>query len=127
MAAIFHSLLLVLTFLVAVSTRFEISTALGWRKAEVSGNDFSPADPKDPKVVELAEFAINEQNKEFKTNLKFDHVSNAAFQVVQKTNYFLIIVARDGSNLGTYGAEVLLNGDSKKLVSFSKGPISNFQ
>ncbi|KAL2495540.1 cysteine proteinase inhibitor 1-like [Forsythia ovata] len=122
MASISHSLLLVLTFLVAVSTLFEIPTALGWRKAEVSGNDLTPADPKDPKVVELAKFAINEQNKEFKTNLKFDHVSKAAtFQVVQKTTYVLIIFARDGSILGTYDAQVLLNGNSKKLVAFSKG------
>ncbi|KAL2475729.1 cysteine proteinase inhibitor 1-like [Abeliophyllum distichum] len=120
MATISHSLLLVLTFLVAVSTLLEISTALGGRKAEVLDTDFRPADPKDPKVVEVAEYAINEQNKEFKTNLKFDHVWKAAYQVVQKTTYALIIFARDGSTLGKYDAEVLLNGNSKKLVAFSK-------
>ncbi|KAL2495578.1 cysteine proteinase inhibitor 1-like [Forsythia ovata] len=120
MAAISHSLLLVLTFLVAVSTLFEVSTALGGRKAEVSDTGFKPADPKDPKVVEVAEYAIDEHNKEAKTNLKFDHVLKAAFQVVQETTYSLIVAANDGTTLDNYNVVVLLNGDSKKLVAFKK-------
>ncbi|KAL2495541.1 cysteine proteinase inhibitor 1-like [Forsythia ovata] len=124
MAAISHSLLLVLTFLVAVSTLFEFSTALGGRKAKVSDTGFKPADPKDPKVVEVAVYAIDEHNKEAKTNLKFDHVLKAAFQVAQETTYSLVIVSSDEYN---YEAVVLLNGDSKKLISFRKQKIYNFQ
>ncbi|KAL2495550.1 cysteine proteinase inhibitor 1-like [Forsythia ovata] len=106
MAAISHSLLLVLTFLVAVSTLFEVSTAvLGLR------------DPKDPKVVEVAEYAIDEHNKEAKINLKLDHVLKAA---LQETTYSLVIASRDGTTLDNYDVVVLVNGDSKKLATFKK-------
>ncbi|KAL2454196.1 Cysteine proteinase inhibitor 5 [Abeliophyllum distichum] len=123
MAANSHSLLLVLTFLVAVSTLYGVSTALGGHKAKASDVGFKPLDPKDPKVVEVAEYTINEHNKEVKSNLKFDHVLKADFQVAKETTYSLIIVASDGSTLSNYEAVVLLNGDSKKLVAFKKQKI----
>ncbi|CAI9756661.1 unnamed protein product [Fraxinus pennsylvanica] len=117
MAVNSRSLLLVLTLLVAVSTLFEVSIALGGRKAKDPDTKFKPLDPKDPKVVEVAEYAINEYNKEAKTNLKFDHVFQAASQ---GTTYNLIIEASNGSVLDKYDAVVLLNGDAKTLAAFKK-------
>ncbi|CAA3017778.1 cysteine proteinase inhibitor 1-like [Olea europaea var. sylvestris] len=111
------SLLLVLTLLVALSTLFDVSTALGGRKAKESDVGFKPLDPKDPKVVEVAKFAIDEYNKEAKTNLTFQLVLKAASK---ETTYTLIIEASNGSILDKYDAVVSLNGNSKTLVAFKK-------
>ncbi|CAA2933836.1 serine threonine- kinase 2 19-like [Olea europaea subsp. europaea] len=73
----------------------------GGRKAKESDVGFKSLDPKDPKVVEVAKFAIDEYNKESKTSLKFQLVLKAASK---ETTYTLIIEASNGSILEKYDA-----------------------
>ncbi|KAK4381024.1 Cysteine proteinase inhibitor 1 [Sesamum angolense] len=53
--------------------------------------------PKDPKVVEIANFAVTEHNKEARTALAFESVVKGDTQVVAGTNYRLVIAAKNGS------------------------------
>ncbi|KAK4439438.1 Cysteine proteinase inhibitor 1 [Sesamum alatum] len=91
------------------------------RKATVGG--WRPIDnPKDPKVVEIANFAVTEHNKEASTALVFEAVVKGETQVVAGTNYRLVIAAKDGSPTGSkqYQAVVWDKPSLKfrKLVSF---------
>lgn len=125
-----HSFLLIFTFLVA-STFVGVSTALGGRKAlpveaiapapDADDEAFVTLNTKDPKVVELAKFAVDEYNKEHKAELNFSRVFEAAYTYNSKgVNYGLVIAATDETGLNGYDANVLVNKDAKKLVAFWK-------
>ncbi|XP_010542197.1 PREDICTED: cysteine proteinase inhibitor 5 [Tarenaya hassleriana] len=55
-------------------------------------------DVSDPHVVEIAKYAVEEHNKQSKTDLKLDRVVSGQTQVVAGTNYKLIIAASDGKS-----------------------------
>ncbi|KAA8520188.1 hypothetical protein F0562_014444 [Nyssa sinensis] len=85
---------------------FNVSAAVGGRKEALVGGWSPIENPKDPQVREIGEFAVNEHNKQAKTDLKFDSVVRGETQVVAGTNYRLIIAAKEGGVLNNYQAVV---------------------
>ncbi|KAJ4969006.1 hypothetical protein NE237_015707 [Protea cynaroides] len=61
---------------------------------------------KDPHVKEIAEFAVEEHNRDAKTELKYKRVVRGETQVVAGTNYRLLIAADDGGVSKKYLAVV---------------------
>ncbi|KAH6810056.1 hypothetical protein C2S51_027839 [Perilla frutescens var. frutescens] len=126
------SFLVILSLLVGSS-----SAAFSGRKALAPGPDaaapplpddfgFTPLDSKDPKVVDLARFAIDEHNKESNGALVFNAVLEAIIPSTATanggTNFQLVILATNGNDLNTYFSDVLVaQNDVKKLTSFTLG------
>ncbi|XP_042520858.1 cysteine proteinase inhibitor 1 [Macadamia integrifolia] len=73
-------------------------------------------------VQEIAQFAVEEHNKEYKTELKYDRVVQGESQVVAGANYRLIIAAKDGVVSNNYQAVVYERPweGFKSLTSFKK-------
>ncbi|XP_070001996.1 cysteine proteinase inhibitor 5 [Nicotiana tabacum] len=95
MALKFNCILAVtLLAVVVASLFFHASAALGG--GGLPGGWSPISDTKDPQVVEIGKFAVNEYNKQAKTNLVFKRVKKGATQVVAGTNYRLVISANDG-------------------------------
>lgn len=95
MALKFNCILAVtLLAVVVASLFFHASAALGG--GGLPGGWSPITDTKDPQVVEIGKFAVNEYNKQAKTNLVFKRVKKGATQVVAGTNYRLVISANDG-------------------------------
>lgn len=69
----------------------------GWKPIE---------DVKDPHVVEIGEFAVNEYNKKEKKGLVLNEIVSGESQVVSGINYKLVLDAKDGSSNGKYEAIV---------------------
>ncbi|MBA0568937.1 hypothetical protein Golob_006403 [Gossypium lobatum] len=69
----------------------------GWRPIK---------DTKDPHVMEIAEFAVEEYNKQSNGSLKLVKVVKGETQVVSGTNYRLILQAKKGAVDNTYQAVV---------------------
>ncbi|KAK9089827.1 hypothetical protein Scep_028909 [Stephania cephalantha] len=61
---------------------------------------FKPVDPKDPHVVEIARFAVDEHNKQAHTNLVFLEVFGAESQIVKGRNFKLTIRVANGTRRG---------------------------
>ncbi|KAK9089831.1 hypothetical protein Scep_028913 [Stephania cephalantha] len=59
--------------------------------AQIRVGGFQPVDPKDPHVVEIARFAVDEHNKQAHTNLVFLEVFGAESQIVKGRNFKLTI------------------------------------
>ncbi|KAL2245774.1 cysteine proteinase inhibitor 1-like [Sesamum indicum] len=90
-----RSLLCVFLAILLVSELNEASPV--WKR-ETIVDGWKPIDnPKNPKVVEIANFAVTEHNKEASTALAFESVVKGETQVVAGTNYRLVIAAKDGS------------------------------
>ncbi|CAK9311724.1 unnamed protein product, partial [Citrullus colocynthis] len=73
----------------------------------------------DPHIQSLGEFAVNEHNKQAKTQLKFKKVNSGKLQIVAGTNYDLRLTALEGTVSRTYGTLVftdLKNGNH--LINF---------
>ncbi|KAK6774710.1 hypothetical protein RDI58_029949 [Solanum bulbocastanum] len=89
-----------------------------WRKIIGFWNPIT--NTTDPKVVEIAKFAVDEHNEEEKTKLKFQEVVKGEYQVVDGLNYRLLISAKDGNTLHNYLAEVWVKPGvkSRTLTSF---------
>ena len=83
---------------------------------------------EDPHVKQIANFAISNQNKKQNTNLQLVKIINAQKQIVQGTNYKLIITAKvkDGGLIFNYetvifeGLTIKGNPIRLKLVSFKR-------
>ncbi|WCJ30744.1 Cysteine proteinase inhibitor [Euphorbia peplus] len=77
-------------------------------------------DLKDPNVVEIANFAINEHNKKTNTNLKLETIEKGDSQVVSGMNYRLLMVVNEGASKNKYEAVVWEKARThlKTLVSF---------
>lgn len=63
-------------------------------------------DIADPYIQSIGEFAVNEHNKQAKTELKFQKVISGKFQIVAGTNYHLRLTALEGTVSRTYGTLV---------------------
>ncbi|GAB4830757.1 hypothetical protein Ancab_004790 [Ancistrocladus abbreviatus] len=76
----------------------------------------------DQHVIEIAQFAVTEHNKEDGTDLEFKKVVKGESQVVAGTNYRLVIAAMNGADLGDYEAVVYERPweNYRKLTSFEK-------
>ncbi|XP_059654879.1 cysteine proteinase inhibitor 1-like [Cornus florida] len=63
-------------------------------------------DPKSSLVQEIGAFAVNEHNKQTKTDLKFESVDSGETQAVEGLNYRLILSANNGDASNKYEAVV---------------------
>ncbi|MCI44207.1 cysteine proteinase inhibitor 5-like, partial [Trifolium medium] len=75
-------LVLVLVFLMASATSMEDNICGGWGPIK---------DINDPEVIEIANYAVTEFNKQTGATLKFKKVIKGESQTVAGTNYRLII------------------------------------
>lgn len=83
---------------------------------------FTPLFSKDPKVIELATFAVDEYNKANNKKLVFSFVLEAILTTNEEvTNYELAIGATDGKDLNSYLVRISVAKDVKKLTSFAQG------
>ncbi|KAL9146778.1 hypothetical protein ABFS82_13G133100 [Erythranthe guttata] len=130
------SFIMIASFLLA-SSLFGVSTAFGGRKAmapggggEVTANPpdfginlgFLPINPEDPKVVAIAKFAIEENNKEHNANLVYTTVYEALYaEDAQGTRkYALVVAATDDKVLNDYSVSVVVAKGSQKVVAFQE-------
>ncbi|KAL2245005.1 cysteine proteinase inhibitor 5-like [Sesamum indicum] len=109
------SLLFVFLAILLASALNEASNVGGWQ----------PINPKDPQVVDIANFAVTEHNKEAGSALVFQDVVKGQKQVVAGINYQLVIAAGDGTPAGVrlyYQAIVWEQASqkSRKLLSFQQ-------
>ncbi|KAK9089830.1 hypothetical protein Scep_028912 [Stephania cephalantha] len=85
---------------------------------------FKPVDPKDPHVVEIARFAVDEHNKQAHTNLVFLEVFGAESQIVRGRNFKLTIVVANGTRRGfrtTHEALVYEGLKGQRTLKYFKG------
>ncbi|XP_027166651.1 uncharacterized protein LOC113766686 [Coffea eugenioides] len=125
MAKEFRPLLIIFFSFLISSTLFDISVTTAADDAnEVLGpaDGFRALDPEDPLVVTIGKFAVDENNKQKKENIRFENVLKAASQQSgAKTEYGLLIKAAENGTSNTYAAVVLDSKDSgKELVGFRK-------
>ncbi|WCJ34073.1 hypothetical protein M5689_015398 [Euphorbia peplus] len=82
-------------------------------------------DLKDSNIVEIANFAVNENNKKLKTNLKLETIEKGESQVVSGMKYRLLLVVNAGAWKDKYEVVVWKKAKThvKTLVSFK--PIYN--
>lgn len=114
-----ESIILILTLLVPL----DVSAAVGGPKAAaMAGGWRQIKDLNAPEVQEAAQFAVTEYNKEAATNLEYQRVANGETQVVDGTNYRLVIAAKDGAISGNYEAVVWVKpwAHYRNLTSFRK-------
>lgn len=114
------------TLLVVVATvLLHVSDAQGGRKILSTGGDdwVDIPDIKDPKVIEIGKFAVDEHNKDAKTKLEFVEIKLAKRQTkpTETTiNYRMIIRVKDDGSDDFYVAEVSdkQKEKSRNLISF---------
>lgn len=128
--------------LLAFASLFGVSTAFGGRKAlapapspDDSGVDsdttglaplpadlgFTPLDSRDPKVSELATFAVGEYNKANNAKLVLSHVLEAISTTkAQATYYGLAILATNDKDLNSYLANISVANGVMTVTSFSE-------
>ncbi|KAI3456546.1 hypothetical protein Pfo_013209 [Paulownia fortunei] len=123
---------LVLSAFLVASSLFGVSTAFGGRKALAPAPDavalppdsdfgFVPLNTKDPKVIELAKFAIDEYNKEHNSKLVYTTVFEAiSTKAAEGTNYGLVVAATANKEVNDYNVNVWVDKDAKKLVVFKQ-------
>ncbi|KAL3627348.1 hypothetical protein CASFOL_028711 [Castilleja foliolosa] len=121
-----NSLSVLMVFaLVAVMSLSGVSTATFGGGRALLGQDAIAAhgglDPKDPALLDLAKFAVDEYNKETHVIYLLHHVSKASYKKTQQgTLYVLLLIVDDMSDLNTYRAEISVQGPEKKLILFRK-------
>ncbi|XP_058732676.1 cysteine proteinase inhibitor 5-like [Vicia villosa] len=74
----------------------------------------------DPYVIELANFAVVENNKQKGETLKFEKLIKGESQVVVGTNYRLTLSAKNGWSSNNYEAVVWDLKHLRKLTSFER-------
>ncbi|KAK8575485.1 hypothetical protein V6N13_033276 [Hibiscus sabdariffa] len=91
------------------------------RNTNLTGGWTPMGNINDPHVTGIAEFAIDEYNKQSKASLKLVKVVKGETQVVSGTNYRLVLNADDGTAEKTYEAVVLEKAwqNFKSLTSFN--------
>ncbi|KAL3521875.1 hypothetical protein ACH5RR_014709 [Cinchona calisaya] len=78
------------------------------QQVKIGDSIFIIVDPKDPAVIEIGKFAVDEQNKKAGTNLQFVEVATGLKLNVPVINaYALFIRANDGQKTQVYGAVVV--------------------
>ncbi|KAK6149670.1 hypothetical protein DH2020_017195 [Rehmannia glutinosa] len=119
-------MILVASSLFSVSTAFDGRKALAPDAADSPSPSvdwgFVPLNTKDPKVIELAQFAIDQYNKEHNSKLVYTALFEAiAVSIPQGTKYGLIVAATSPNNeLNDYTVNVLVDTNNKKLVFFQE-------
>ncbi|GAV65231.1 Cystatin domain-containing protein [Cephalotus follicularis] len=108
------------TLLVLVSLLILPLFATGARTEALAGEWTPIKNVKDPHVVEIGQFAVDENNKNQKVDLKFERVISGESQVVSGINYRLTLTAKDGAVENKYEAVVWEKPweKFKKLTSF---------
>ncbi|KAL2892523.1 Cysteine proteinase inhibitor 5 [Bienertia sinuspersici] len=88
------------------------------QKKKVGG--FEPADPNDPKIIEIATWAVDEYNKEKGTCLKFAAIWKADQQVVSGMRYSFTLKVANGENFNICLAQVYDQPwtNTRRLVGF---------
>ncbi|WCJ34072.1 Cysteine proteinase inhibitor [Euphorbia peplus] len=79
-------------------------------------------DLKDQTVVEIANFAINEHNKNASTNLKLETIESGESRYFMGMNYRLLLVVNEGASKNKYDTFVWddVATKLKNLVSFKR-------
>ncbi|KAL2495549.1 Cysteine proteinase inhibitor 1 [Forsythia ovata] len=115
-----HSILLIILPILVAS--IEVSAALGGRKGDLVGSWRPIENLNDPIVQEIAKYAVEEHNKQAKTNLRFLSVVSGETQVVAGTNYRLVISAKDEAAVHKYQTVVWEKPweNFRKLTSFEE-------
>lgn len=117
--------------MVAAANVFGAAAAFGGRKslspveapasAPASEEAFVVLDVRDAGVVEIAKFAVEEYNKENKSNLILEGIFTAAFtHTSEGIDYGFVITVNDGSGSQPYNANVLVNNGDKELIALWK-------
>jgi cystatin-C len=87
--------------------------------ASLATNQATPVDINDPHVIEIANFAVTEYNKENSKNLKFEKVINGVSSTINdETSYRLTLAANDGSSSNNYGAVVIEKPSKNYTLKF---------
>ncbi|KAK9084678.1 hypothetical protein Sjap_025089 [Stephania japonica] len=78
---------------------------------------WTPIDVNSLHSIELAQFAVNEHNKQAHTHLKFERLVSGESQIVAGVNYKLIIRAINGELIQTYEAHVFEALDGQRVLN----------
>ncbi|XP_023520261.1 cysteine proteinase inhibitor 1-like [Cucurbita pepo subsp. pepo] len=99
------------------------SLAAATQRLDLAGSYKPIKNIDDPKIQSLGEFAVNEHNKQAKTQIQFKKVIGGEMQIVAGTNYKLRLTAVEGTSRGTYGTLVFTDLNNKNnLINFYKVP-----
>ncbi|KAK4353744.1 hypothetical protein RND71_025938 [Anisodus tanguticus] len=124
MALRFNSILAgTLSAVVITSFFLHTSAAIGGGKGGLLGGWSPITDTHDRQVVEIGKFAVDQHNKEAKSNLVFKRVVKGETQVVAGTNYRLVIAAKDGSHSSSKYLAIVWDKpweNYRNLTSFKK-------
>ncbi|KAE8683146.1 putative MO25-like protein [Hibiscus syriacus] len=103
LSLLFHSLI--------ISDAVRVSDVGGWTPIK---------NLNDPHVTKIAEFAVNEYNKQSKASLKLVAVVSGDSQLASGMTYRLLLKANDGTMTNEYRAVVWeqVQQDFKKLIVF---------
>lgn len=110
-----------LLLLITISISPLFSSAVLTHRKILLGSYVPIKDTTTPEIQAIAKFAVNENNKESKTNVMYMKIVKGEEQVVAGINYRLIIEAKDPNKMiQHYEAIVYVRAgtNSKKLVSF---------
>ena len=100
-----------------------LSLAAATNRLDLAGSYKPIKNIDDPKIQSLGEFAVNEHNKQAKTQLQFQKVISGEMQIVAGTNYNLRLTALEGTSSGTYGTLVFTDLNNKNnLINFYDVP-----
>ncbi|KAM0950356.1 putative Cystatin domain-containing protein [Dioscorea sansibarensis] len=101
-----RSSLLPLHLLLFIFTIIHLHGSTTAKKPPLLGGSHPIKNLKDPHILDIANFAVTEHNKEAKSNLIFQRVIKGKIQVVQGLDYYLILEAKDGTKICKYEAVV---------------------
>ncbi|CAK9311726.1 unnamed protein product [Citrullus colocynthis] len=74
---------------------------------------------EDQHIQSVGEFAVNEHNKQAKTQLKFEKVISGTLQIVAGTNYDLQLTALEGNVSRIYGTLIFTDlKNENHLINF---------
>ncbi|XP_009786868.1 cysteine proteinase inhibitor 4-like [Nicotiana sylvestris] len=121
MAQQFNFLLLsCLSVIVVASSFFHVSSARSGLRHNFLDSEKPIKNPNDPTVVGIATFAVNEHNKESKSNFQLVRVMTGGTDVIPDgTVYQLEISASESNIITTRLVAVLVHPDNvKELISF---------
>lgn len=97
------SLLHLLLFIFTIILLHGSTTA---KKQPLFGGSHPIKNLTDPHILDIANFAVTQHNKETNSNLIFERVIKGKIGVVEGLEYHLIIEAKDGTNICKYEAVV---------------------
>ncbi|GMH26862.1 hypothetical protein Nepgr_028705 [Nepenthes gracilis] len=115
-------LFLFLSLLAVSFVDADVSAPVDSRQDALVGSYRPIRNLKDPHIIEIAEFAVSEHNKQAAAKLVFVKVVKGESQVVAGVNFRLVIEAKDGDALEDYEAVVYERPweKYKSLTSFKK-------